>query len=86
MTWSFFLWIVLFVGLLVVLVRASRRGRDVVQRTEEIAQAALPEIGQIAERKHVEKFGRAPTNVPRQRGRSLSTSWYPETKRAKHHV
>lgn len=86
MTWGFFLWILFFVALLILLARESRRGRDVSQKTEEIAQAALPEIGSIAERKHVAKFGRAPTNVPRARGRSLSTSWYPETKRAKHHV
>ena len=65
------------------MVAAARRSRGIQGEAEDVASRALPEIGEIAERKHQEKFGRAPTSVPTISGRGRA-SWYPETKKHPH--
>lgn len=77
---SFLVWtlsMVLFMGVLVLI---ARRSRDVQSETEDIASKALPEIGEIAEKKHRQRFGRAPTNSPSS-SESGKGSWYPEIKK-----
>jgi hypothetical protein len=77
-TVSFIAWSVFMVMMLVGLVWAARRGRGVERTTEDVASRALPEIGGIAERQHIQRFGRAATDAPGSNGRS---SWYPEVKK-----
>lgn len=73
---SFTAWCVVFLIVLVGLVFAARRSKGVQDATEDCASKALPEIGGIAEKKHVERFGRAATDAP-----GASGSWYPEVKK-----
>lgn len=82
-TISFIAWAVFMFLMLGGLVWAARRSRGVDKGVEDVASKALPEIGEIAEKKHVERFGRAPTDAP---GANGSGSWYPEVKKkvAKH--
>jgi len=72
---SFFIWCLVIVAVLVGMLFVARRSKSIDRGTEDIASKALPEIGEIAEKKHVERFGRAPTNVPQ------DCTWYPETKK-----
>ena len=75
-TVSFIVWGALFLILLAGMALAARRSRNVQKETEDIASKALPEIGGIAEKKHIERFGRASTDAP-----GTSDSWYPEVKK-----
>jgi hypothetical protein len=74
-TISFIAWGAVMLAILVGMFVATRRSKGVQDEAEDVASKALPEIGQIAEKKHVERFGRAPTNAPGSTG-----SWYPEAK------
>jgi hypothetical protein len=70
--------------MLVALMVASRRGRNRAKETEDVAAAALPQIGKVAERTYEQRFGRAPTDMPVV-SRTSSGTWYPPTKsRLKH--
>jgi hypothetical protein len=73
---SFIGWVVVLLGIVVGLLVAAKRSKMVQDEAEDIASKALPAIGQIAEKKHRERFGRAPTNAPGEK-----TSWYPEAKK-----
>lgn len=73
---SFIAWSVAMLVVLAGMVFATRRSRGVQSETEDVAAKALPEIGEIAEKKHRERFGRAATNAP-----GISGSWYPEVKK-----
>jgi hypothetical protein len=73
---SFVAWGVVMVVVLVGMVFATKRSKGVQDETEDIASKALPQIGGIAEKKHEQRFGRAPTNAPGSTG-----SWYPEVKK-----
>jgi len=66
------------VGVVIGLVLAARRSRIVQDAAEDAASQALPEIGNIAEKKHFARFGRASTNAPGE-----SNSWYPEVKKGR---
>jgi len=79
-TISFIAWSVIMAVTLVGLVIAARKSRSVQSQTEDVASRALPEIGEIAEKKHKQRFGRAPTNAPGASSECMS-SWYPETKK-----
>lgn len=72
-TISFIAWGLVMVAILISMVFATKRSKGVQEETEDCASKALPEIGQIAEKKHVQRFGRAPTDAP-----GASGSWYPE--------
>lgn len=75
-TVSFVAWAIFMVCVLAGFVWVALRSKGVQGRTEDVASKALPEIGGIAERKHTQRFGRAPTGTP---GSSNgSRSWYPE--------
>jgi hypothetical protein len=76
---SFVAWAVFMVLMLVALVVAARRGREIQNETEDVASRALPEIGGIAEKKHHQRFGRAATDAPGSSSNGKS-SWYPEVK------
>lgn len=73
---SFVGWAVVMVTIIVGLVIAARRSKGVQDEAEDIASRALPTIGEIAEKKHFERFGRAPTDAP-----GPHNSWYPEAKK-----
>jgi hypothetical protein len=72
-TISFIAWGLVMVTILVGMVFAAKRSKGVQEVTEDCASKALPQIGQIAEKKHAQRFGRAPTDAP-----GASGSWYPE--------
>jgi len=75
---SFFAWAAFLLVVLVGLAWTARRSRGVDQEVEEVASKALPEIGEIAEKRHMQRFGRAPTNAP---GANGTGSWYPAAKK-----
>lgn len=75
-TLTFIAWAVFMVLVLAGFVWVALRGRGVQGKTEDVASKALPEIGAVAEKRHTQRFGRAPTNAPG--SPSGSRSWYPE--------
>ena len=50
-----FAFIVMMIGLLI----AQQRSKRIDRTTQDVASTALPEIGDIAQRAHREKFGRS---------------------------
>lgn len=82
-TVSFLVWTAFMIFVLGGLVWTARRSRVVQDKAEDVASKALPEIGGIAERQHIQRFGRAATDAPGTNGQG---SWYPEVKKrvAKH--
>lgn len=80
---SFLVWIIFFAVILAASFLASRRSRPIMDKVEDVAASALPEIGRIAEDQHQRRFGRPPTDIPGERKR---TSWYPATKATKKRV
>lgn len=78
-TLSFLIWAGFMVVMLVGLVMASRRGNRRAKETEDVAAATLPEIGRVAERSHLVRFGSVPMDAPRM-NRDKRVSWYPPAK------
>ena len=76
---TFLGWGILMILVVIAFVFMAKRSKAVEDKTEDIASQALPQIGEIAEKKHEEAFGRAPTNFPRRRG----SSWYPPKKKTR---
>lgn len=79
-TISFIAWAFLMLAVLVAIIIAAKKSKSVEDEAEEIASKALPVIGKIANKKHIDRFGRAPTSSVD------GESWYPENKKkfAKH--
>ena len=77
-TLSFLIWAGFMVVMLTGLVMASRRGHRRAQETEDVAMTALPEIGRVAERSHLVRFGSVPMEAPKMSQETVS--WYPPTK------
>ena len=78
---SFIAWAAFMLIALAAIIAAARKSKGIQEEVEDVASKALPEIGEIAEKKHVARFGRAPTDAP-----GNTDSWYPEAKKkvAKH--
>jgi hypothetical protein len=90
-TTTFIVFLALFIVVIMWMARRTNRHQHSIDdKTEAVAQDALPVIGEIAERAHSRKFGRPPTNLPPavpDGERRSRTSWYPESKRvAKRHA
>ena len=76
---SFIVWSVLMIVAVVALAAMGRRSHRILGQAENIAEHTLQEIGEIAGRKHVEKFGHHPTMPPGQ----AQDDWYPPNKKSK---
>ena len=87
---TFVVFLVMFIVAVLILTRATRHRRDVVQdEMERVAQETLPRIGEIAERAAQQHFGRRRADsYPAPGGASMDrrrTSWYPPTEKAAKH-
>ena len=83
-TVSFVGWALFMIAVLVGLLVAGRRTNRVDEEVEDVASEALPDIGKIAEKRHLQRFGRAATDAPGANGQG---SWYPEvTKKLTKHA
>lgn len=76
---SFIVWTVLFLSVVATFFWHAKKSRHIDAASEDIAATALPTIGGIAERQHVMRFGRPPTDTNHRTG-----SWYPPTRAMKH--
>ena len=78
---SFVVWAAFMLIALAAIIFTARRSKGVEDEAENVAAKALPEIGEIAEKKYKARFGRSPTEAPKGKD-----SWYPEAKKkvAKH--
>jgi len=73
---SFIAFAVAMLAIIVSLFFVGRTSRGIQDKAEDVAAKALPEIGALAERKHKERFGSAPTDAL-----GMSGCWYPEAKK-----
>lgn len=55
--WGFVVWCLMFAGIMIVTMIAQRRSKKVDRNVQSVANAALPEIGEVVQRHHIRKFG-----------------------------
>lgn len=76
---SFAAWAIMMLLMLAGIAVAAKRSRNSHEEMEDTASACLPEIGRIAEEKHLARFGRASTDMPVGREDSKH-EWYPRAR------
>lgn len=75
-TISFLVWALLMLAAIGVLLIIARRGKSAVDEMEDVASKSLPVIGKVAEKQHMQSFGRPAAEAP-----ASSESWYPESRK-----